>query len=384
MSVSVVSLVKETGYSSAAEIKTSVSSMLNVSVSNTDTGKPVEITKEITNQLSEINDFGESIKITTTDIGRILQDFTTEYSSDHETSSSQEVKISKAELHAHGEIGTAEKVVIGTAILIACVAVIAILLRILRRYCWWKSRKKRNSKDKIFGSDIFAPKLGAISMILNYFGTDIEERTSGSSQSQDCSQSTGSSPATDWSDISSAPTKSSSESSSTSDKTDLDMSEKSGHKSNRRLASDSRFIQVSTPRYGTNDRLTVQSSLNINQPMGDERISEPTTQSFRSEPLRLEDSYRKRWDDQWDPSGLLPRGNLSFHSHPSESRLSLNSLGSQCFSPSMFPIPTKEFVRQLQLDKQRKYPFNSKPSATAKKEKHVRLIIPNEDRTNNL
>jgi len=28
----------------------------------------------------------------------------------------------------------------------------------------------------------------------------------------------------------------------------------------------------------------------------------------RLEPVRFEQDYRNRWDDQWDPFGSLPRG----------------------------------------------------------------------------
>lgn len=318
----------------------------------------------------------------TTEFAQNLHDIATRLQTDSINLFTQpEVTIIRSDVQSDSaDIGTAEKVVIGAAIIVGCLAVIAILLRTLGPYLRVRKAEKEKDEENILKSstDLVVSKLGFTNLGCETVSQSTEAgNTSGS---QDCSQSSGSTPVTDWSDLS----KSSSEiPSSSSADSEENMSGKHTNRSMLKEPPQKKHSVNSLAAYIGVERVSSSGSSkgspSLHRKPNDEQISVNSTQSL--EPLRLEHHYRNRWDDQFDPCGSLPRGNLSHHSHPSESRsmpssgsrLSLNSNStgttySQTYPT--FPIPSKEFVRQMHMDKERRYPSNT---SAVKKEKHVRM-----------
>ncbi|XP_045184465.2 uncharacterized protein LOC123542607 [Mercenaria mercenaria] len=341
--------------------------LLNVTTT-VDPDKHLEIAKHLTADDKSTTTLSNIVKQivlqSTTEIAQNLQDLTTRTFA-LENYSQPEVTIRKPEVLSESDsFGTAEKVVVGAAVIVACLALTGILLRLLGPYFRSKSASKDNEEEKINPPDLFISKLSYTNL-----GADIESQSSGTgnSSSQDCSQSTGSSPVTDWSELS----KSSTGSRSSSEDSEENMSGK--HKTNVKKSGKMRGGHSSTSLSTTcsiEDRNSAKGSPALRKKLTDEQMSIISTQSL--EPLRMEQQYRDRWDDQFDPCGSLPRGNLSYHSHPSESRLSVSSMSSGGSYPT-FPIPSKELVRQIHMDKERRYPSNA---PAVKKEKHVRLSPP--------
>lgn len=304
--------------------------------------------------------FRQLVLQSTTEIAQNLQHLTTRTVDLFNNNSHPEVTIRKPEITSESEsFGTAEKVVVGAAIVVALLAIIALLLRILGPL--FRSQNKNTEVDKVFSPEVFISKLSYTNI-----GADITSQSSGTgnTSSQDCSQSTGSSPVTDWSDLS--------VSRSSCEESEDNMSGKHHVKEKKLDKLHGRYSSASLPsKFSSEDRFSAKNSPSSRKKLTDEQMSVVSTQSL--EPLRLEQQYRDRWDDQFDPCGSLPRGNLSYTSHPSESRQSLNSLSSgssyQNTYPT-FPIPSKELVRQIHMDKERRYPSNT---PGVKKEKHVRM-----------
>ncbi|XP_060583615.1 uncharacterized protein LOC132739824 [Ruditapes philippinarum] len=317
-----------------------------------------------------ISTFSNTVLKSTTDIAQNLQYQTTKTFA-IEINSPPEVTIRRPVVLSDSEsFGTAEKVVVGAAVIVAILAITAILLRILGPYFRSKKTEKENETEKINNPDLFIPKLSYTNL-----GADIESQSSGTgnTSSQDCSQSTGSTPATDWSDLS----KSSTSSRSSSEESEENMSSGKHYmkakKTDDKLRGRHSSASLSTA-YSNEDRHSASASPASRKKLTNEQMSIISTQSL--EPLRMEQQYRDRWDDQFDPCGSLPRRNLSHHSHPSESRLSVSSMSSGSsynHAYPTFPIPSKDLVRQLHMDKERRYPSNA---PAVKKEKHVRLSPP--------
>ncbi|KAL4216799.1 hypothetical protein ACF0H5_024520 [Mactra antiquata] len=305
----------------------------------------------------------------TTKFAQNLHDLATE---DNRNISEPEVTIRRPEVGVNdGGIGTAEKVVIGAAGIVACMAVIALILRFIGPRCRSKSSDTLTDEEKAIPDETVISKLSGFSNL----GSDISSTSSGleNTSSQDCSQSTGSTPVTDWSDISGDRIKSSSGSGSGSSSGESEeiMTGKTPHytKLSKTAQKTGRYHAA---MFSSDDRLSARSSPGVRRKVPDENISVISTQSL--EPLRLGQNYRDNWDDQFDPTCSVPRGNLSHLSHPSESRLSLNSLSSGS-SSTTFPIPSRDIVRQMHKDKERRYPSNT---TLVKKEKHVRLSPEND------
>lgn len=269
-----------------------------------------------------------------------------------------EVTLSKPEVLEDSGLGTAEHVVIGACILVVFLACVAIILRIVMPYIRPKLKQKKDLLDKL------DEKSSGSSGGFTNFGTETDSHSSGSE----------SNPSQDWSEVSSDQTRS-----TDADEKPEDMARHYGQlRRHPNLDEDFRGSSSSLPTYLPAKKEIVSKS-NKSSPMparrlNDDLVSVISTHSL--EPLHMEDSYRNRWDDQWDPYCSLPRGNLSHHSHPSESRLSLSSKSTTSVqSNARFPTPSREQVHKIQLDKERRYP--SKPHEEPRKEKNVRMLMPN-------
>lgn len=362
------------------------------------TGSPVvlDVTTGITDKFRVKTDNSVETKIerilnevlaqSTTRFAQTLQDVTTRLSTNSlDTVSQPEVTIRRPDVPLDQEtFGTAEKVVVGAAVIVVCLAIIAILLRLLAPYFRNKKEERENEKDKFFKStsDLASSKLSFTNLGCESVSQSTE---SGNCCSQDCSQSSGSTPATDWSELSKVSSETQSSASTNSDENMFGKNSSKGFKIKELHEKNS---TTSLPAYINDDRFSSKGSSkgspSLHRRQGDEQVSVISTQSL--EPLRLEQNYRNRWDDQFDPCGSLPRGNLSHLSHPSESRLTESRLTDSRLSiPSIvsaahtsdapqFPIPSRDYVRQIHLDKERRYPSNT---SNAKKEKHVRMSAPN-------
>ncbi|WAR29411.1 hypothetical protein MAR_002979 [Mya arenaria] len=305
--------------------------------------------KEQFTNISDIFERNNSLSDLTSQSVKHLQEITTKlfnFDKSANINTTKEVTFYPDEVTSQIVIGTAEKVIIGAGVIVLVLAVVGIILRMLGPYCRSRDSEVIEDPEDIGTIETLPVKLSVSSGLDCLASSD--SSGIGSAQSQDCSNSTGSTPISDWSSISSDINKSA-ENQSTSEISDQSMSGK--------------------------DKTNKKTKENL--------LSVPRVYNGRLEPARFSDSYRGRWDEQWDPLGYAPPGSLSYQSHPSESRLSINSLPSMTLSNTSsnpggaeFPIPPRDLVKQLHQDKEKRYPTNTKTHQTAKKGKHVRLSPP--------
>ncbi|KAH3809943.1 uncharacterized protein LOC127835434 [Dreissena polymorpha] len=344
------------------------------------------ISNEILNGVSDLLRTVLSETTTPGQSGNLLQnEFTTNsvILDNYSSFTTPDVTISRKEVTSQDVIGTAEKVVIGAAVIVVVLAIIAIILRLCAPYLRSRDKTKLDESDEektLPSIESFSSKLSGIANL----GADISSTTSGfgSTPSQDCSRSTGSTPLSDWSDNAKSENRSTDGSDEMAEKRLSRPKVEFEGMSLSRSAASVTSIPVYCGDPSLRSTASNKGSPALYRKLPVDQLSHVSSGSL--EPARFEQNYRDRWDDQWDPQCSMPRGNLSHLSHPSESRLSLNTLNSVTSSTSSypstsnpsvptFPIPSREFVRQLYADSERRYPSSSKAQQPQKKENHVRL-----------
>lgn len=134
--------------------------LFNISTSLPKTG--VNLSKELLKRnrhLGVPQTVQELVIQSTTEIAQNLQHITT-IKLDIVNNSHPEVTIRKPEVTSESDsFGTAEKVVVGAAIVVAVLAVVALLLRILGPYFRSKNSNIEKDKGNIFTPEVFISKL---------------------------------------------------------------------------------------------------------------------------------------------------------------------------------------------------------------------------------
>ncbi|XP_052787483.1 uncharacterized protein LOC128222492 isoform X2 [Mya arenaria] len=278
--------------------------------------------KEQFTNISDIFERNNSLSDLTSQSVKHLQEITTKlfnFDKSANINTTKEVTFYPDEVTSQIVIGTAEKVIIGAGVIVLVLAVVGIILRMLGPYCRSRDSEVIEDPEDIGTIETLPVKLSVSSGLDCLASSD--SSGIGSAQSQDCSNSTGSTPISDWSSISSDINKSA-ENQSTSEISDQSMSGKD--KTNKKTKEN----LLSVPRV-YNGRMSSVSSPSLHHKLSCDQP--PYERSHSLEPARFSDSYRGRWDEQWDPLGYAPPG---------------------------------------------RYPTNTKTHQTAKKGKHVRLSPP--------